>query len=55
MATSVIDGIKFCKQSLKRTSQGTFLSTLVQTGQGVWEEMMFEEFVDGGQQTMDTR
>ena len=45
MATRVFDGIKFCKQFLKRTSQGTFLPSLVQTGPSVWEEM-YKEIVD---------
>ena len=32
MATRVFDGIKFYKQLLKRTTYGTFLPSLVQTG-----------------------
>ena len=32
MATRVFDGIKFCEQFLKRTTQGTFLPSLVQIG-----------------------
>ena len=40
MATRVFDGIKFCEQILKRTSQGTFLPTLVQIGpRGLGEEI----------------
>ena len=46
MATRVFDGIKFCEQFLKRTSQGTFLPSLVQIGPAVWEEKMFKEIVD---------
>ena len=42
MATRVFDGIKFCEQFLKRTSQGTFLPSLVQIGPAVWEEKMFK-------------
>ena len=45
MATRVLDGIKFCEQFLKKTSQGTFLLGLVQIGPAVWEEM-FKEIVD---------
>ena len=37
---------------LKRTSQGTFLASLVQTGQAVWEKM-FKEIVDDTWQTQD--
>ena len=46
MATGVFDGIKFCEQFLKGTSQGTFLPSLVQIGPAVWEEEMFKEIVD---------
>ena len=46
MATRLFNGIKFCEQFLKRTSQGTFLQSLVQIGQAVWEETMFKEIVD---------
>ena len=46
MATRVFDGIKFCEQFLKRTSQGTFLPSLVQIGPAVWEVKMFKEIVD---------
>ena len=48
MATRVFDGIKFCDQFLKRTSQGTFLPNLVQIGPEVREEKMFKEIVDDG-------
>ena len=51
MATRVFDGIKFCEQFLKRTSQGTFLPSLVQIGPAVWEEKMFKEIVDDGRWT----
>ena len=54
MATRVFDGIKFCEHLLKRTSQGTFLPSLVQIGQAVWEEKMFKEIVDNAQQMTDT-
>ena len=46
MATTVFDGIKFCAQFLKRTTQGTFLPSLVQIGNAVWEELMFKEIID---------
>ena len=36
MATRVFDGIKFCEQFLKRTSQGTFLPSLVKLAQYFW-------------------
>ena len=45
MATRVFDGIKFCKQFLKRASDGTFLPSLV------WEEKMFNEIVDDAWRT----
>ena len=45
MATTVFDGIKFCKQFLKRTTQGTFLPSLVHIGPVVWE-LIFKEIVD---------
>ena len=48
MATRVFDGIKLCEQILKRTSQGTFLPSLVQIGLAVWEEKMFKEIVHDG-------
>ena len=51
MATRVFDGIKFCEQLLKRTSQGTFLPSLVQIGEAVWEEKMFKEIVDDARRT----
>ena len=53
MATRVFDGFKFCEQFLKRTSQRTFLPSLVQIGPAVWEEM-FKEIVDDARQTTDT-
>ena len=46
MATMVFDGIKFYGQFLKRTSQETFLPSLVRIGPAVWEEKMFKEIVD---------
>ena len=49
MATRVFDGIKFCEQFLKRTSQGTFLPSLVQIGPTVREET-FKEIVDDARQ-----
>ena len=55
MATRVLDWIKFCAHFLKRTSQGTFLPSLVQIGPAVWEEEMFKEVVDDGKRTTDTR
>ena len=51
LATRVLDGIKFCEQFLKRTSQGTFLPSLVQIGSVDWEEEMFKEIDDNTQQT----
>ena len=51
MATRVLDEIKFCEKLLKRTSQGTFLPSLVQIGSVVWEEKMFKEIVDDGHST----
>ena len=54
MATRVFDGIKFCQQFLKRTSQRTFLQSLVQIGPVVWEEKMFKKIADDAQRTMDT-
>ena len=53
MATKVFNGIKFCEDFLKRTSQGTFLLSLVQIGPSVWEGM-FEEIVDDAPQTKAT-
>ena len=53
MATIVFDGIKFCEQFLKRTSEGTFLTSLVQISLAVWEEKIFKEFVDDAQRTLD--
>ena len=46
MATRVFEGIKFCEHFLQRTSQGTFLPSLVQFGPTVWEEKMFKEYVE---------
>ena len=51
MATRVFDGIKFCEQFLKRTSQGTFLPSFVQIGPAVLEEKMFKEIVDDARRT----
>ena len=53
MATRVFDRIKFCEHDLKRTSQGTFLPSLVQIGSVIWEEM-FKEIVDDAGRTTDT-
>ena len=53
MATTVFDGIKFCEQFLKMTSQGTFLPSLVQIGPAVWGEKMFKKNVDSTRQTQD--
>ena len=50
MATTVFDGINFCEQFIKRTSQGTFLPSLVQIGPAVWEEK-FKEIVDDARRT----
>ena len=51
MATRVFDGIEFCEQFFTRTSQGTFLPSLVQIGPSVWEKKMCEEIVDNARQT----
>ena len=51
MATRVFDGIKFCEQVLKKTSQGIFLPSFVETDQAVWEVKMFKEIVDDGRWT----
>ena len=40
MATRAFDGIKFCEQLLKRTTQGTFLPSLVQIYPVVQEKML---------------
>ena len=48
----VFDGIKFCEQFKKRTSQGTFLPSLVRFGLAVWE-MLFKEIVEDARWTMD--
>ena len=45
MATRIWDGIKFCEHFWKKTSNGTFLTSLVQIGPAVWEEKMFKEIV----------
>ena len=55
MATRVLGGIKICEQFLKRTSQETFLPSLVQIGPAVREEKMFKEIVDDRRGTTDTR
>ena len=49
MATGVFDRIKFCEQLLKRTSQGTFLPSLVQSGPAALEEMFKEIADDAGE------
>ena len=51
MATWVFDGIKFREHFLKRTYQGTFLSSLVWIGPAVLEEEMFKEIVHDGHRT----
>ena len=51
MATRYFDGINFCEHVLRRTSQVTFLPSLVQTGPAVWEEKMFKEIVDDARHT----
>ena len=53
MATIVFDRYKFCEHVLKRTSQGTFLPSLVQIGPVIWEEML-KEIVDDTRRTTDT-
>ena len=53
MATRVFDGIKFCEQFLKKTSQGIFLPCLVQISPAVWEETMLKEIVDEARRTQD--
>ena len=57
MATRVFDGIKFCEQFLKTTSQGPFLPSLVQIGPAVQEELMFKELLTthDGRRTTDTQ
>ena len=52
MATRVFDGIKFCEQALKRTSQGTLLPSLVQISPTVWEKKIFKEIVDDARRTL---
>ena len=54
MATTVFDGIKICEQVSKRSSQGTFLPSLVQIGPFFLEEKMIKEIVDNAWLTMDT-
>ena len=44
VATTVFDGINFCEQLLKTTSEGTILPSLVQIGPVVWEEKLFNPF-----------
>ena len=46
-----LDGIKFCEQFQKTTSQGTFLKSLVQMDQVILQEKMFKEIVDDARQT----
>ena len=53
MATRVFNGIKFCEHFLKKTSQETFLPSLVQIDPAVWEEKMFIEIVDDARRTTD--
>ena len=54
MATKVFDGIKFCEQLFKMTSQGTFLPSFVQTDPVVWKEKMLKEIVThDGRRTQD--
>ena len=53
MATRVFDKIQFYEQFLKRTSQRTFLPSLVQIGPAVWEEQLLKEIVDDARQTQD--
>ena len=55
MATRVFDGIKFCEQFLKRTSQETFLPSLVQISPVVWDRKMFKEIVDDAQRMTGDR
>ena len=54
MATRIFDGIKLCDQFFKRTSQETFLPSLVQIALAVWQEKMFKEIVDDARRTTDT-
>ena len=46
MDTRVFDGIKFCKQSLQKTFQETFMPSFVQTGLEIWEEKISKEIVE---------
>ena len=55
MASRVFDGIKFCEQFLKRTSQGAFLPSLVQICPTVWDEKIFKEIVVNARLMTDTR
>ena len=48
---SVAMATRVSEQFLWRTSQGTFLLSLVGIGLAVWEENMFKEIVDEGQRT----
>ena len=50
MAARVFDGITFCEQLLKGTSQGTFLPNLVQIGTAILENML-KESVDDARRT----
>ena len=54
-ATRLFDGIKYCEQFLKRTSQGTLLPSLVQIGPAAWEKKMFKEIVDDARRTRQDR
>ena len=45
MATRVFDGIKFCGHFLKRTSQGTFLPSLVQIGPALWRRRCLKKLL----------
>ena len=52
MATRVFDGIKFCEQFLKMTSQGTFMPSLVPIDPAIRGEDV-KEIVDKRRQTQD--
>ena len=52
MATRAFDGINFCEQLFKKTSQGPFLPSVGQIGPAVWEKM-FKEIVDDARRTTD--
>ena len=45
MATRVSDGIKLCEYFLKKTSQHTFLPSLVQIGPAHWEKRCLKELL----------